>query len=166
MTGRQRSQAADDAITAAAVEELRERGYRGLTMSGVIERAGISSATLYRRFPTKQALVVATLQTVSAGPSSADTGTLAGDLADLAKRIAGAIAARDDLFAVLAVEVQFDDELRAVSRAAFVEPRLRQVGELLDRAVARGELDSRPAPDVVLSLVTGPISHRAFSLGE
>lgn len=166
MTGRSRSQAADEAITAAAVEELREHGYRGLTMSGVIERAGVSSATLYRRFPTKQALVLATLQTVAASPAGGDTGSLEGDLEDLAKRVAKAIAGRDDLFAVLSVEVQFDDELRAVSRAAFVEPRLRQVGELLDRAVARRELAERPPADVVLSLLTGPITHRAFSLGE
>lgn len=166
MSGRGRSQAADDAITAAAVEELREHGYRGLTMSGVIERAGVSSATLYRRFPTKQALVQATLQSVAASPEARDTGSLEGDIEDLAKRIARAIAARDDLFAVLSVEVQFDDELRAVNRAAFVEPRLAQVGELLDRAVERGELAERPPADVVLSLVTGPLTHRAFSLGE
>jgi hypothetical protein len=37
---------------------------------------------------------------------------------------------------------------------------------MLDRAVARGELASRPPHDVVLSLVTGPIYHRAFDLGE
>jgi hypothetical protein len=37
---------------------------------------------------------------------------------------------------------------------------------MLDRAVARGELEARPAHDVVLSLLTGPIYHRAFTLGE
>jgi AcrR family transcriptional regulator len=164
--GRQRSQAADDAILTAALDVLRQHGYQGLTMVAVIERSGVSSATLYRRWPTKQALVVAALKTLTADPACSDTGTLAGDIESLVKRIARAMATPDDLFAVLATEVKHDEELRAMNRVAFIEPRLEQVRAILDRAVDRGELATRPPTDVVLSLVTGPLYHRTFILGE
>lgn len=166
MSGRHRDPACDDSILAATLELLQQQGYRGLTMSSVIERSGVSSATLYRRWPTKQALVVAAMQTIVADPAPQDTGSLAGDLDALVRRVARAIAARHDLFAVLANEVRHDEELRALNRAAFVEPRLEQVRRLLDRAVERSELARRPAPDVVLSLLTGPLYHRAFTLDE
>src|SRR3954469_20577088 len=79
-SGRRRSQAADDAILAATLDLLREHGYGGLTMSSVIERAGVSSATLYRRWATKQDLVLAALETMRPEPTSTDTGSLVGDV--------------------------------------------------------------------------------------
>jgi AcrR family transcriptional regulator len=164
--GRHRSQAADDAILGAALDLLRAHGYRGLTMSAVIERSGVSSATLYRRWPTKQALVVAALRTITADACPSDTGSLAGDLEVLVKRIAKAIAGRDSLYGALAAEVPEDDEVKAMNRQAFIEPRLEQVRILLERAAARGELDHRPPDDHALSLITGPLYHRAFVLEE
>lgn len=164
--GRQRSHAADEAIIAATLQVLRADGYQGLTMVAVIEAAGVSSATLYRRWPTKQALVVAALRTLVAEPSPVDTGSLTGDIESLVKRIARAMSAGDDLFAVLAAEVRHDEELRAMNRAAFIEPRLEQMAEILARAGGRGELAGRADADTVLSLVTGPLYHRAYILGD
>jgi AcrR family transcriptional regulator len=164
--GRRRSQAADDAILGATLDLLRLHGYRGLTMSAVIERSGVSSATLYRRWPTKQALVVAALRTITADPCPADTGSLAGDLEQVVKRIAKAIAGRDSLYGARATEGPEDDEVKAMNREAFIEPRLEQVRIILDRAVARGELAERPPDDHALSLISGPLYHRAFVLDE
>jgi AcrR family transcriptional regulator len=164
--GRHRSQAADDAILAATLDLLRTHGYRGLTMSAVIERSGVSSATLYRRWPTRCALTVAALRTITADADPVDTGSLAGDLEALVKRIARAIGGRDQLYGALAGELADDDEVKAMNREAFIVPRLEQVRTVLDRAVARGELADRPADDVALSLVTGPLYHRVFVLDE
>ena len=163
--GRQRSQAADTAIVNATLELLREVGYGALTMSAVIDRAGVSSATLYRRWPTKQALVAAAFQSVSAGPPPADAGSLRGDLDALARHIARSLTRRDDVWVVLWAEINHDDELRSVNRA-FVETRIAHLTDVLARAVDRGELDRRPAPEVVLSLLAGPIQHRVITLGE
>jgi AcrR family transcriptional regulator len=135
-------------------------------MSAVIERSGVSSATLYRRWPTKQALVVAALRTITAETCPSDTGSLEGDLDVLVRRIAKALAGRDALYGVLATEVAEDEEVRAVNREAFIEPRLEQVRALLDRAVSRGELGDRPSDEHALSLITGPLYHRALVLNE
>lgn len=165
MSGRQRSAAADEAIVGATVALLGEVGYGALTMSAVIERAGVSSATLYRRWPTKQALVASALQCTGAGPMPAPADTCEADLEVLARHIARAVTRRDDLWLRLWAEVGYDDELRDMNRA-LVEPRLAHVRGIVDRAVQRGELPAAPPADVVLSLVTGPILHRALTLGE
>ena len=64
-----RGEAADAAILDATIEVLGEQGYGGLTVSAVIERAGVSSATLYRRWPTKLELVMAAIEYTPSGKS-------------------------------------------------------------------------------------------------
>jgi len=50
MAGRPRKTGSDAAIMAAALELLRERGYAGLTLDDVADRAGVGKSSLYRRF--------------------------------------------------------------------------------------------------------------------
>ena len=57
--GRPRSLEADRAILEAAISVLGEVGYHGFTTEEVAARAGVSKATIYRRHPSKIALVAA-----------------------------------------------------------------------------------------------------------
>ncbi|WP_181772087.1 TetR/AcrR family transcriptional regulator [Amycolatopsis pittospori] len=54
----ERLDAQRDAVLAAAMEQLAERGYAGCSVSAVAERAGVAVGSVYRHFPTKAALVV------------------------------------------------------------------------------------------------------------
>jgi AcrR family transcriptional regulator len=45
-----------DLVTAAAAEEFQSRGYAATGMGAVAQRAGVSTKTLYRLFPAKDAL--------------------------------------------------------------------------------------------------------------
>jgi len=165
--GRHRSAAADEAILAAALDLLTERGYGGLTMISVIDRAGVSSATLYRRWPTKHDLVVAALASVVPSSEDTDTGTLAGDLAALLGSIAASIAARrEDIAEGLAMEVKHNTELAAALKEKFLAPRVAQIDAIVRRATERGELSGSPGGEMALSLVAGSVYHRAFVLGE
>jgi AcrR family transcriptional regulator len=165
--GRHRSQAADDAILSATLDLLSDKGYGGFTVSAVIERAGVSSATLYRRWPTKQQLVAAALASVTPQPPLTDTGTLSGDLSAFIAHYCQSIAARrEDIADGLAHEVKHNPELAAALREKFLLPRLDELRQILARAVRRGELEGHPAPETALSLVAGPVYHRAFGLGE
>ncbi|AGM06551.1 TetR family transcriptional regulator [Amycolatopsis keratiniphila] len=47
-----------DAVLAAAMEQLAERGYAGCSVAAVAERAGVAVGSVYRHYPTKAALVV------------------------------------------------------------------------------------------------------------
>jgi AcrR family transcriptional regulator len=161
--GRHRSEAADEAITAATLELLGELGYGGVTMAGVIERAGVSSATLYRRFSNKDDLVAAAVATLVPSALEIDTGSLAGDLKAFIAAVSRAIVnRREEVMDALGMESKRNESLRALLRAKFLEPRLDTVRAILTRAQERGELDAAPPDDVAFSLIIGPCYHRAF----
>ncbi|MBW2424690.1 MAG: helix-turn-helix transcriptional regulator, partial [Deltaproteobacteria bacterium] len=61
--GRPRDPAADEAIIGATLELIAESGFDGLRVSDVADRARVSKATMYRRWPTKHDLVLAALRT-------------------------------------------------------------------------------------------------------
>jgi AcrR family transcriptional regulator len=82
--GRPQDPALGDAILAATVKVLAEVGYRGLTMDEVALVAGVSKATIYRRWPSKIDLLVSVIDTASdATLVAVDTGSLREDLVAL-----------------------------------------------------------------------------------
>ena len=54
----------------------------------------------------------------------------------------------------------------AALREKFLTPRIAQIDAIVRRATERGELSGSPAGEVALSLVAGPVYHRAFVLRE
>jgi AcrR family transcriptional regulator len=165
--GRQRSDACDVAILDATLRLLGEKGYSGLTVAAVIEDAGVSSATLYRRWPTKQDLVAAAVATMVPEPANTDTGSLAGDITAFLQHVASSIAARQEGIAdALSIEKKHNPELAALLRARFREPRLAELRAIFVRAKRRGEVSTVPPPEVALSLIAGPLYHRSSNLGE
>ncbi|WP_316575286.1 TetR/AcrR family transcriptional regulator [Nocardia canadensis] len=66
---------------------LKKSGYAALTVDAVAARAGVSKATIYRRFATKQEMTFAVVVHGLDEAPSADTGSLEGDLAALIERI-------------------------------------------------------------------------------
>jgi AcrR family transcriptional regulator len=164
--GRRRSHAADDAILAATLEVVREHGYGALTMAAVIVRAGVSSATLYRRWATKHDLVIAALETVEPEELGTDTGSLVGDIAQFTKRARAAIEGGwAELAEAIGVAAKRDPDLSAALRDRFLAPRIARLSGIIDRAVQRGELASAPEPELALSLIVGPLHHHAIVLG-
>src|SRR5215210_7277732 len=79
--GRPRDPSRDDVIRAAILRLLAEVGYGALTMDAVAAEAGVGKATIYRRWRTKQDLVVDTISDLNrAEATPPDTGSLEGDL--------------------------------------------------------------------------------------
>jgi AcrR family transcriptional regulator len=162
--GRPRSEKARTAILDAATELLLEQGLETVSMDEVAERAGVSKATIYRWWPSKQTLALDALHhewdTVRAEPP--DTGSLRSDLLALLRPWMRRVRERPygRVVAELVTEAQTDPEFAAVYHARFVAPRREPGAELLRRAIDRGEL--RPDTDVelALDLVYGPLYHR------
>ena len=79
--GRPRDPSRDGVIRAAILRLLAEVGYGALTMDAVASEAGVGKATIYRRWRTKQDLVVDTISGLNRDDATpADTGSLEGDL--------------------------------------------------------------------------------------
>ncbi len=84
--GRRRGAALDEAILAAAVGELAENGFAGLTMDRVAVRARTNKNAIYRRWPDRVALGVAAYGRMARATPVPDTGDLRGDALELLRR--------------------------------------------------------------------------------
>ena len=166
--GRQRSEAADQAILSATLDLLALDGYGGLTVASVIAKAGVSSATLYRRWPDKRELVVAALASLHAEIVDVDTGTFASDVAALSRSIADALSVRrdDDLSEAVAPALRSHPDFSEALQEKFVKPRLAVMSRILERARERGEIGPGLSALVAMSFVSGPLHHRVHMLGE
>jgi AcrR family transcriptional regulator len=90
--GRPRDPSRDGVIRAAILRLLADVGYGALTMDAVASEAGVGKATIYRRWRTKQDLVVDTISDLNRAEASApDTGSLEGDLRQMLRSLVSVI---------------------------------------------------------------------------
>ena len=162
--GRPRSERARKAILEAASELLLARGLSAVSMDAVAERAGVSKATIYRWWPTKETLALDALYTewAAARPQPRDTGSLRGDLLSLLRPWARLAGSRPygRVVAALLTEAQTDPVFAAEYRERFVEPRRQQARDIFRRAIERGEIPADTKVEVALDLLYGPLYHR------
>jgi AcrR family transcriptional regulator len=162
--GRPRSEKARSAILQATAELLLAHGLAGVSMDAVAERAGVSKATIYRWWPTKEALALDTLYEESARnrPPRRDTGTVRGDLLALLQPWARLVTSRPygRVIAALIAKAQTDPAFGEQYRARFVEPRRDEARDIFARAIDRGEIPAGTNVEVGLDLLYGPLYHR------
>jgi AcrR family transcriptional regulator len=90
--GRPRDPSRDGVIRAAILQLLADVGYGALTMDAVAAEAGVGKATIYRRWRTKEDLVVDTISDLNrAEAHTPDTGSLEGDLRELLRTLVGVV---------------------------------------------------------------------------
>ena len=166
--GRPRSAEADEAIHEATVELLANDGYAGLTMSGVANRAGVSTATLYRRWSSKLELVVDVLAAGAEESPVPDTGTLEGDVRALLQGFVERTRTTQStaIMAGLIGEVERNPELAGALRSTIIGPRRAALNEVFHRARDRGELRTGVDIGIASDLLFGPLYHRLLVTGE
>lgn len=137
---RRRGAALEEAILRAAVEEIKESGYAGLTMDRVARRARTNKNALYRRWPNRLALGIAAYRQLVAAVQPPDTGSLRGDVLELLRGAnrhwsspLGAILR--ELMSAAGGSAELLARLSERSADAAAAPWLTVLG----RAVARGE---------------------------
>jgi AcrR family transcriptional regulator len=156
------------AAIAATLAELAEGGYSALSLEKVARRAGVHKTTLYRRWGTREELVLeAMLERAGEHITVPDTGSLRQDLLELA-RTAAANAASPEVAAMaraVAAESPRDSRLAAANRRFWAE-RLALDGVIVERAIERGEIAPGTDPTRVIEAVVGPIHLRLLLTGE
>jgi AcrR family transcriptional regulator len=141
---RRRGDALHEAIFRATLDELAESGYATLTMERIAERAKASKASLYRRWPTRMALVIDAVYHMLPDPTATpDTGELRGDLLAALRQTANLLAGP----AGEALRGLLSDVLRDPASTAEMRQRSQGAGrrimqEIARRATARGEIDA------------------------
>ncbi len=165
--GRPRSSTADAKIIEAAVDSLEADGFDGLTVDGVAARAGVSKATIYRRYPSKIDLVLAAAQQcIGDIPIPLDTGSLRGDLEAMAQKLVALVATTPAgrIMPMLVAEISRNPELREAFRN-YIGCRRGISMEIAQRAIARGELRADTDVEVMVDVLAGPIFYRSLVSG-
>jgi len=154
---RRRGAALEQAARDAVLMELAEVGYAALTMEQIGRRAGTGKAPLYRRWPTKEELILSALEhlPVPEPHDRVDTGDLRGDLVELLAAQAQAMARPAGrgiyrLILELVLDRSRHPDLTAAVLDKLLQPRLTAITDALHRAARRGQI----RPHVISELVT------------
>jgi AcrR family transcriptional regulator len=145
--------------------QLLERGVHAMSMDVVARQAGVSKATIYRWWPSKELLALDTLAAeweASAAVGERETGSLRDDLLarfrPWVRQLNSKPFAR--VAAGLVAEAQLDPEFAELYREHFIRPRREATRELLVQARDRGEIAEDTNLELTLDLLYGPIYHR------
>jgi AcrR family transcriptional regulator len=160
--GRPRSERADRAILEATLDLLaRESGVAGVSMEAVAARAGVGKTTIYRRWPSKEALIVDALGAAKA-PLPEPAGVSAReDLTEIARALAAERGGRHlRCFYNVLGSAEKHPELYARYKKDIIEPRRAIVRDVLRRGVATGELRADLDVEVAMSMLVGSLTPR------
>ncbi|RIJ48511.1 TetR/AcrR family transcriptional regulator [Clavibacter lycopersici] len=153
--GRPVDRSGDAAILAAALDLVAERDYDGMALDEVAARTGRAKTTIYRRWATKEDLVLAAIRSVGRPPEAEtmpDTGSLRDDLlAVVDSGWLGGPDRRAAVFAGLAPAMRGSERLAGAIRSEVTDPYVEVYGRLLRRAIERGEAPARS--DAAISLL-------------
>ena len=158
-----RPNASADEILEITFHLIAEHDLSGVTVDMVAAKAGVSKATIYRRWSSKGLLALdAFVASFREQQPLPDTGTLRGDLTAALRAWVRAVTSTPmgPMLTGLIAEAQHDQELRAAWRDRVLEPLRSQHRIMLDRAIARGEIPASVDREVVLDLFFGAAQHR------
>ena len=157
------------AVLEATLESLLNEGYASLSHRTVAKRAGVDPATVYRRWPTRPRLAVdALLDVAHATVPVPDTGDVAKDMRKFLDSVVAALADEKlvRLFRALsAAGSEAEGDLRSTVRE-FWDTRFADAGEIVTRAIDRGELPASADPHDVIEQLIAPAYFRALVSGE
>ncbi|KIF67514.1 TetR family transcriptional regulator [Streptomyces sp. AcH 505] len=161
---RRRGPVLERAILDAALEQLSTVGWNGLTMEGVAAAAQTGKAAVYRRWPSKEDLVVEALRdglpTMEEPP---DLGSVRADLYELCAAIREGMYSRTGA-ALRAVLHECDgssaERFHELIISSVIEPSTRLFGEVVRRGIARGEVRSDAADAMVYDVIPALMMYR------
>ncbi len=160
--------AVTDALTRALFEEWARAGYGALSLEAVAKRAGVGKAALYRRWPSKLAMVRERLEQIGVDLAEVpDTGSLLGDVRLLLKSVRRLL--RHPLvrriLPDLHAEMGRNPELAEAVRGQLQIGRREKSATMFQRAIARGEIAANTDIDLANDAAGGLIYWRMIVIG-
>jgi AcrR family transcriptional regulator len=155
------------AVFEATMQLLVEKGYEALSFATIAERAGVHETSLYRRWKTKEQLVIDAISSqVSKNIPVPDTGTLRSDLIQILHFLriflpspAGQAIVQTAMIAHHTPEMSTFHRDYWQQRRALLQP-------LFERAIARGELPPQTDLQLLFETLIGVFYVRVFGLRE
>lgn len=156
-----------DKILAAVREELTDRGYEGLTIEGVAERAGVGKATIYRHWDDRAELVIDAAGHLRSSDDVPRHGTTAQRLIRLYESLAQRLWDPDwSRHVPSLLDAAGRDTRVATLFAAFIAGRRGPSLDALQDGVAAGEVPPDTDLDATIDQLAGPLFYRRFFSGR
>ena len=162
-----RSARVQAAVFEATLALLQEQGYDALSFAAIAQRAGIHKTSLYRRWKTKEQLVLDAIDTrVKKEFPIPDTGTLRSDLIALVRYHADFLQSPvGQALLRMAPAYRSTPSIGSYPKN-YWQHRYPWLRPLFDRAIARGELSAQTDLQLLFEMLVGVLFVRVFILGE
>jgi AcrR family transcriptional regulator len=158
---------ADEAITDATLTLLSERGFAAMTMEDVAQRAKVGKPTIYRRFPSKAALVTAVLERQLPKLEDLEVPDLGDTRAELHTLISTGFPPDGPSYVRLTggliAEQERHPELIEAYRSNILRPRREITCALIERGQKRGDVRADVEPEDAVDLIVGSFLARVFA---
>jgi AcrR family transcriptional regulator len=161
-SGRPRGKPVEEAILRATLDDMARFGAEAISVDRIAGAAEVNKTTVYRRWPTVEALTEAALHfaTTQLAATLSPSGSLATDLHAIADMIAGMLTSSEGRAVARAgMSGNFrrpDDSSPAAAMFAVPE----QLVDIVVGAIDRGEWDAAVPVDVVVAAMVGAHLHR------
>ena len=165
--GRPRDPQVDAAIVDAVLAVLAAVPYSKMRMDDVAQRAGVAKTTLYRRYPSKVALVRATLEQYLTRFTFLDSSDVEAVLCDITRQQVDEFAtgAPGAALSNVCAEANHNPELAAVVRQALRAKR-KELVRVLRRGIADGQLRADLDIELMVDLLLAVFPYRLLVTGE
>jgi AcrR family transcriptional regulator len=166
--GRPRSAQADRAILAAALDLLADHGPSALHIEQVAALAGVGKATIYRRWPGKEDMLVDALGELRTSLPQPQGRSVRADLVALLGAICRQAAEprRARLYALVQGEGEHYPRLLARYADTVLRPRQEALKSVLRRGIATGELREDTDLDAAAFLLSGAVLASMYGAGQ
>ncbi|KKC48297.1 TetR family transcriptional regulator [Paenibacillus sp. D9] len=150
-------------VLTTAFELLSEGGVASFTVDEVSRRSGVAKTTIYRHWPTREALVIDACSRMIAEQEVPDTGTLEGDVTAILEEIAHLLPTANWSFVLPSIV----DTAERNPEFAEIHSRIQRghaapLREVLQRAVDRGELSADADMSTIVAALLGPLFYRRW----
>jgi AcrR family transcriptional regulator len=157
--GRPRSEQAEQAIIEATLDLFAEQGFEGVCVEAVAARAGVGKATIYRRWPNKEELLLAALSSLKSPYPEPKGESVRDDLVAMLSVMCADMAdpRKARRYALLLGEGEKYPRLMARYKETVVQPRRELMRSVIRRGIASGELRADIDVEIAVLALTGTV---------
>jgi len=163
--GRPRNVAADREIVAATLLLLSREGYDGTSIEAVAAEAGVTRATVYRRYPTKADMVTAAVCEMAQAKDPGASGDPRSTLIGLLRGFHECVGPNDGvgIAASLYLQRREHPEILESFRERVIHPTRRQMEAVLKLARDQGAIPADADPETMIEMLIGSYLYRTLA---
>lgn len=166
--GRPRRADVEDRVLGAALDLLAERGVDGTTMSAVVARSGVARATVYLRWPRRQALLAAAIRRAMGRPILEGSNSVERDIRAGAERVGEIFGSPtfQSVFPAVVAALTRDGSGDAPITYDVIAPGRAVLADSYRRLAAKQGFRDDVSPELVIDLLTGAHIGHYLATGE